>query len=144
MHYYVAFQRWSTPAERRTKAADMSVKYLDLQAQEAVASHQWKKKKDLTTDDDHGILRLNNSCRVQSVTKTQRKKKVDSQKVDELYTANLRREKLWMQSKLKKEKKLVYKRKHAFAMSAWTTTKDSVLHSLIMLTKWFLAWRRTV
>ena len=75
MHYYVAFQRWSTPAERRTKAADMSVKYLDLQAQEAVASHQWKKKMDLTTDDDHGILRLNNTCRVQSVTKTQGKKK---------------------------------------------------------------------
>ena len=39
------------------------------------ASHQWKKKMDLTTDDDHGILRLNNTCRVQSVTKTQGKKK---------------------------------------------------------------------
>ena len=32
---------------------------------------------DLTTDDDHSILRLNDSCPVQSVTKTQRKKKVD-------------------------------------------------------------------
>ena len=88
------FQRWSTPAEHGTTTTVMSIKRLDLQAQEAVASHQWKKKMDLTTDDDHGILRLNNSCRVQSVTKTQRKKKVDSQKVDELYTANLRREKL--------------------------------------------------
>ena len=88
------FQKWSTPAEYGTTTTDMTIKHLDLQAQKAVASHQWKKKMDLTTDDDHGLLRLNNSCRVQSVTKTQRKKKVDSQKVDELYTANLRREKL--------------------------------------------------
>ena len=83
----------------------MSKKHLDLQAQEAVASHQWKKKMDLTTDDDHGILRLNNSCRVQSVTKTQRKKKVDSQKVDELYTANLGRGKTLNAIRVGKKKK---------------------------------------
>ena len=34
---------------------------------------------DLTTDDDHSILRLNDSCPGQSVTKTQREKKKSRQ-----------------------------------------------------------------
>ena len=60
---------------------------------------------DLTTDDDHSILRLNDSILSYSVCNQntkEEKKKVDKQKVQKMYTANLRGEKLWMQWKLKK------------------------------------------
>ena len=52
-----------------------------------------EKEIDLTTDDDHSILRMNYSCAVQSVMERQGKRIVDSQKVDERYNTNLRREK---------------------------------------------------
>ena len=78
----------------------------------------------MTTDDGLGTLRLSDSCPVQSVTKTQRKKKEDSQNVDELFTANLRKEREREREREKSAMKVdfffffYYKRKHAFAMSA--------------------------
>ena len=57
----------------------------------------------LTSDGDHGILRLNDSCLGQSVTKMRRKKK-GRQKVDELCTTNLRREKAWNAMKHERKK----------------------------------------
>ena len=108
--------KWSTPAEHGTTTTDMSLKHLDLQAQEAVVSHQWKKKMDFTTDDDHGILRLNNSCRVHSVNKTQRKKKVVRKWMSCIL--QISEEKNIECNESSKKWKLVYKRLYTFAMSA--------------------------